>query len=116
MVRSILVPLDGSEVAEQALPRACRLARLTGAELVLLRAAPFAANSGKSSSPLRVTVRDAEDYLQAVEHRLADPGLRVHTEVLHSDPVRAITFTARAGRGSDRHEHAWVHRCAAIPV
>ncbi|HEY8284850.1 MAG TPA: universal stress protein [Chloroflexota bacterium] len=95
MARTILVPLDGSEVAEQALPYACRLARQGGAEVVLLRAAPFAANSGKPSSPLRVTVRDAEDYLEALWYRLAGEGLRVRTEVLHTAPARAITFTAR---------------------
>lgn len=96
MIRTILVPLDGSELAEQALPHAGRLARLTGAELVLLRAAPFAADPGKPPSPLRVTVRDAEDYLQALWHRLADAGVRARTEVLHSAPAEAIAFTARA--------------------
>jgi nucleotide-binding universal stress UspA family protein len=100
MSGTILVPLDGSEVAEQALPHACRLARLTNAEIVLLRAAPFASNAGKSPSPRRVTVRDAEDYLAALWHRLAGEGLRVRTVVLHTAPARAITFTART-QGAD---------------
>lgn len=37
MIRTILVPLDGSELAEGALPQARRLARLSGATLVLVR-------------------------------------------------------------------------------
>ena len=37
MFRTILVPLDGSELAEQALPLAERLATATGAELELVR-------------------------------------------------------------------------------
>lgn len=36
--RRILVPLDGSELSEAALPHAEALARLSGAELILLRA------------------------------------------------------------------------------
>jgi nucleotide-binding universal stress UspA family protein len=100
MSGTILVPLDGSEVAEQALPHACRLARPANAEIVLLRAAPFASNAGKSPSPRRVTVRDAEDYLAALWHRLAGEGLRVRTVVLHTAPARAITFTART-QGAD---------------
>jgi nucleotide-binding universal stress UspA family protein len=38
MATRILVPLDGSSLAEQALPCALTLARGLGAELVLLRA------------------------------------------------------------------------------
>ena len=37
MYRSLLVPLDGSELAEQALPLAEHLAMATGAELELIR-------------------------------------------------------------------------------
>lgn len=35
MLKSLLVPLDGSEFSERALPLACRLARTTGAALHL---------------------------------------------------------------------------------
>lgn len=40
MFRSILVPLDGSELAEQALPLALSIARSAGAELTLLQVVP----------------------------------------------------------------------------
>ncbi len=37
MFERILIPLDGSSLAEQALPVAARLARASGGTLVLLR-------------------------------------------------------------------------------
>src|SRR5689334_5410117 len=41
MFQRILVPLDGSSRAEQALPVAARIARASGATIVLLRAIPL---------------------------------------------------------------------------
>ena len=38
MFKTILVPLDGSTLAEQALPPAGELARRTGATIILVRA------------------------------------------------------------------------------
>ena len=40
MIKKILVPLDGSELAERALPYAGELAAALGAELVLLGVVP----------------------------------------------------------------------------
>lgn len=42
MYQKILVPLDGSPAAEQALPFAVELARLSGGELMLARVVPSA--------------------------------------------------------------------------
>jgi len=95
MIRTILVPLDGSPMAEQALAPACRLAHQTGAGLVLLRAAPFGADSAASMSPPRVTKQVAQDYLATIQHRLRDEGIPVQTEALHTDPVGAIAYAAR---------------------
>ena len=41
MIKTILVPLDGSAVAEQGLVAACRIARETGAALLLLRSVVY---------------------------------------------------------------------------
>lgn len=41
MSRTVLVPLDGSPLAERALPFAEALARPAGGRLVLVRAVPF---------------------------------------------------------------------------
>jgi nucleotide-binding universal stress UspA family protein len=100
MYRLIVVPLDGSDAAEQALPHASRLARETSAEILLLRAAPFISHPGTSSAARHRADIDAADYLQAQWYRLAQEGLHVRTEVLRSEPVRAISFTARR-QGAD---------------
>jgi nucleotide-binding universal stress UspA family protein len=43
---------------------------------------------------LRVTLRDAEQYLEALQARLKGQGLSVSREVLHTDAVTAILFAA----------------------
>ena len=95
MISTILVPLDGSPLAEQALPHACRLASTTGASLVLVRAAPHVPVAGDPASPLRVTVREAEAYLSVLRQRLAGEGFAVSTVALHDTALHAITHAAR---------------------
>ncbi len=41
MYKRILVPLDGSEHAEAVLPFVCMLARVSGAEIILLRVSEY---------------------------------------------------------------------------
>ena len=102
MINTILVPLSGSTLSESVLPYACQLTRQTGAQLVLVRAAPFTAESAMSTSDLhtvdpqlRVTLRDAELYLEAIQERLRLQGLPSRAEALDTDAVGAILFTAR---------------------
>src|SRR5262249_61195370 len=65
MYRTILVPLDGSPLAERAVPYAQRLAAATVGRVVLLRVV-----GGPGREPLRGSAprREAEAYL----HRLAE--------------------------------------------
>lgn len=72
MFQHILVPLDGSRRAEQALPMAARVARASGGTLTLLRVvndtcdAPFY-GLGASSLPPDLLARDlisARKYLE----------------------------------------------------
>jgi nucleotide-binding universal stress UspA family protein len=95
MIKTILVPLDGSPRAEQALPHARRLARMTGAGLVLVRAAPHAPLSGAPASALRITVRDADAYLEPLRQQLRADGFTAAALALHADPLRAIRYAAR---------------------
>ena len=73
MVRTILLALDGSRDAEDALPGAAALASRTGARLLLVM--PVPARAGLGLSPLdagaeRVArVAQARDYLQALAER-----------------------------------------------
>jgi nucleotide-binding universal stress UspA family protein len=93
----ILVPLDGSERAEAALPLAMELARFYDRELLLVRAsAPpsyptvpeLYIPSGDSASAYR---QEAESYLEDVAARVKDAGLRAGTVVLAGPPEAELT-------------------------
>src|SRR5579871_1118992 len=99
IMKTILVPLDGSPVAELALRAAGRVAAETGAELLLLRAVLFlsAAQDGEWERE-RQELHEASAYLDEVRQRLAGQGVAARTIVLPGDPVRAILFAAEAER------------------
>ncbi len=75
MIHSILVPLDGSEFAEHALPAALALARRTGASLHLAQVhvpLPDVEGAGLLSPEVDQRVRDAERaYLDRAVRRVA---------------------------------------------
>ncbi|MGH7306016.1 MAG: universal stress protein [Candidatus Rokuibacteriota bacterium] len=95
-LRKILVPLDGSVLAEAALPRAVDLAESEGATISLLRAAEASGRLGADPVEAQVTaVREAEEYLAGVVRRLAERGAtRVETHVWYGPPAAAITEAA----------------------
>jgi nucleotide-binding universal stress UspA family protein len=83
MFRNILVPLDGSVFAEQALPLAMSLGRHCGATVRLLRVVPPLADyfflPPQLNDPLDHELRelhrkDAQTYLDGVVHRLKEAG------------------------------------------
>jgi nucleotide-binding universal stress UspA family protein len=99
--RKILVPLDGSRLAEAALGEAVELAG-AGATLVLLRAAeaPLRPLSDPTDAQVEV-VREAEAYLESVAKRAREACVaQVETSVWYGPPGDAIIDTARA-RGID---------------
>ena len=53
MLKTILVPLDGTPIGEAALPYAEALAARTGARLVLVRAAQAPPSLGNPAPPRR---------------------------------------------------------------
>src|SRR5262249_16619113 len=72
----ILVPLDGSMLAEAALPAASDFAARDGAIISLLRAAEGMPRPGGDAVEAQVTaIREAEAYLASVVRRLADKGV-----------------------------------------
>jgi nucleotide-binding universal stress UspA family protein len=96
-LRTILVPLDGSELAERALPEAADLARQPGAQLLLVRAAEahVPAVVDPTEAQVRV-VQEAERYLAGVQARLAATGVTdVQTSVWYGPPAYAIIEAAR---------------------
>jgi nucleotide-binding universal stress UspA family protein len=102
-VDKVLVPLDGSPLAEMALPTAIELLRDSpDATLVLLRAAEATTLPGVDPTDAQVAVvREAEEYLEGVATRLRNEGLpRVITSVWFSRAAEAIVEAARV-RGVD---------------
>jgi nucleotide-binding universal stress UspA family protein len=73
MIKQIVVPLDGSEFAERALPRADLLARETGAALALIRVvevlAPGEREPGVISYLDEHRVAAAQDYIAGAARR-----------------------------------------------
>jgi len=92
----ILVPLDGSTLAEAALPRALELATASGAPLVLLRATQARAFPGADPIEAQLeAVRESEAYLVEVAARLEALGARdVRRAVWYGAPAPAIIDAA----------------------
>lgn len=84
MADTIVVPLDGSALAERALPYAAALADLVGGGLLLLRAVPGSDMAG------------AEAYLAATAARLGAAGRQVGCAARCGDPARVIARESRA--------------------
>ncbi len=99
-LEKILVPLDGSSLAESALPRAVELAQAAGGQLLLLRAAQAHILPGADPTEGQVrVVREAEEYLNGVKERLERTGaMRVETSVWYGPAAFAIVEATRLHR------------------
>jgi nucleotide-binding universal stress UspA family protein len=133
MLKSILVPLDGTPLAEAALPYAKALATRTGAKLTLVRAAHYAGLLGDVAVDQYRAVERAEEYLATLVEQLTSQGYAAQagvtfggsaadwiveeTDIRHADLVIMATHDRV---GPDRLLHgsvaeAVVHK-SAIPV
>jgi nucleotide-binding universal stress UspA family protein len=94
---TILVPLDGSTLAESALAKATELCQSAGARLWLIRAAEAHRLPGGDPTEAQVeVVAEAEKYLGQVAERLRAQGMaRVETSVWYGPPAYAIVEGAR---------------------
>jgi nucleotide-binding universal stress UspA family protein len=98
MASTILVPLDGSATAEQAIPYANRVARATGANLLLLQAATSQTFAGTELVVDHPTaIADARAYLDKLAQLLRTWDLTVETSVpVREDAAGAIVDEVRA--------------------
>ena len=137
MYKRILLPLDGSALAEQALPHAVVQAERFQAELVLLRVLePLPRDRGVSHEAIRraeeLTNTLAREYLEGIAASAQERGIpmqvvtiegRPHVEILRfaeTNQVDLIVICARGRSGLSR----WlmgsvadrVVRGASIPV
>ncbi len=87
MFKHILVPLDGSTLAEHALPVAARIARATGGSLLLVQVAPQPIDYSGGWAPMmtgemiEAEMDGATDYLKAVATSQILAGIETKTEV-----------------------------------
>ena len=113
MYASVLVALDGSQLAAEAIPHGVAIARQFGARLILLRVVPpdddlGADESGvhpsevEASSPVpgrrdRDALRSqAEGYLAGLKRLLVRQGINVEVVVREGKPAEVILDQARS--------------------
>ena len=90
-MRRVLVPLDGSRLAEAVVPLAETLARDHEADLLLVRAL----HPGGSAEAEVEAQETAEAYLRTMAAGLAARGRAVEWKVWYDEPARAIADAAR---------------------
>lgn len=101
MYKRVVIPLDGSPLAEGILPFIMQIAGPLDMEVVLVRAmAPIPPEVIEGSR--QVTVEDvparlgeARKYLTPLADELKAKGVRVRVEARHGDPVSEIVGAAR---------------------
>ena len=94
--RAIVVPLDGSALAERALGPAHQLARATGAGLVLVRVVPARAPAERALQAAEIEAADR--YLYIVADRLREKGAIALAEAVAGEPAEAILAQATLWR------------------
>jgi nucleotide-binding universal stress UspA family protein len=99
MFDHVLVPLDGSPLAECVLPHAVALSRALDAQVTLLQVLdrPRAADPTRAIAPLGWHIRkaEAETYLGGVAARLRKTGLRAKRTLLEGQAAERIIEFAR---------------------
>lgn len=103
-IRSIAVPLDGSEMAETILPHVENLASLLSLEVVLLRVVRMVpwAYGAHERVPLDTTEieealeEEARDYLRLIEDRFKAKGIACRSEIMHGVPWdKIVSFSGK---------------------
>jgi nucleotide-binding universal stress UspA family protein len=107
LLRSVLVPLDGTPAHEQGLPVAAELARAAGARVILATVVPTMLTlmgerratgmylPTATSELLEITRTSAAAYLAKCAAQLASTGAAVATVIGRGNPARRIPRLAR---------------------
>ena len=91
----VIVPLDGSLLAEAALDKALALMSGREATLILVRVVEsIALPSGEADEPDDASIQEAEKYLASVAERTATAHLKVAKAIWYGAPGRAIIEAA----------------------
>ena len=112
MLKRILVPLDGSPLAEAALGPAIALAERFGAEVFLVRTIRVPVFPGADPPAQGDTQHEAEGYLEHVSRRVKAAGVTVQTAIPNDTPSAGIIDQARFHQVDlivmSTHGRAWV--------
>ncbi len=98
MIRKILVPLDGSALAETAIPQALAIARAFEAEVLLLRVQDTSrARPGAlvDSVSWRLARAEALAYVRALTAKLGERGVRVQGTLAEGEAAEEILKSVR---------------------
>jgi nucleotide-binding universal stress UspA family protein len=103
MYRKILVPLDGSDFAERAVPMALAIAERTGGDLQLATAIPTlppVVPAPDKEGPVKGWFEEervrAGEYLEKTASRIGGgTEAKIHTKVLSGDPASAVEERVR---------------------
>lgn len=104
MFQRILIPLDGSILAEHALSVGARIARFSGASLTLLRVVnslddmTYLSRGSAIMNMADVIAREhaeAEAYLKKIASRSDLAGIEIITHVVDGNPAQSILYEAR---------------------
>ena len=100
MINHILVPLDGSTLAECVLPHVTALAPVTHARVTLLHVLQQPQNGGGAPvDPVEwhLQKQNAEKYMEGIVHRLNESGiLGVESIILEGSPASTVIDFARS--------------------
>jgi nucleotide-binding universal stress UspA family protein len=92
-VTTLIIPLDGSVLAEAALPFAEALAQKLSVEVILARAVPFAGAIVSETAPPTGEL-EARAYLRSLVQKLQSEGLAVQARTFDGPPVEYILALA----------------------
>jgi nucleotide-binding universal stress UspA family protein len=99
MFERILLPLDGSPLAEAVLSHVAPILRRKDSEVLLLRVSPSPVTIRGQSSPFTSEEKEvAECYVNDIARRLVDEGIRVRAAVESGAPAPSILDVAARER------------------
>lgn len=123
MIRKILLPLDGSALAERAIGPALEFGKMSGAEVLLLKVIPgpwLQTPEAGSSEEYRIAVETADKaatYLDQVASRFAGESVRTrilvpcgepYAEILRIAHNEDVDFIVMATHGGTQLERATI--------
>lgn len=108
MFKKILIPTDGSDLANKAIDHAIQLAKLTGGSLIAMTAQPTLEDFVAEGVAITVSDEDRQNFTKAMAHNLdlakaksEAAGVSITSVQMESgEPWRAIIDTAK-DQGAD---------------